>query len=278
MNENNLKKLNSIKLTDPEKNDIRSLLVQKINEPVIKEVQVRHIRRAALIRSPFINNFSIKNMMIPLAIILALSGGLSAAASTALPGDALYPVKVSVNEEVKSALIISPEKQAKWDMKRAEKRIKEAETLAIKGKLNTELKNEISAKFDAHVNGAEKEIEKEKVKDKKKASDMSVEVHKALEARAKAIAELEAKGELTGEARAEIMGIGQIVSLRAKMHKDKIDDRQPTADKEKNQNDEQSKTEDNEDGDDDSDGNRHKGKEGRGDIKIDAEEMIELGI
>ena len=64
----------------------------------------------------------------PIILILALmfgGGGISYAAEGAVPGDALYPIKVSVNEEVRDLVAFSPEAKADWETRRLERRLAE---------------------------------------------------------------------------------------------------------------------------------------------------------
>jgi hypothetical protein len=77
--------------------------------------------------------------------------GVSYAAIDALPGDLLYPVKVDVNEEVKTALLTTNEDRLEWERERAELRLEEASQLASEGRLNTELTNEVSRRFAKHA-------------------------------------------------------------------------------------------------------------------------------
>lgn len=104
-----------------------------------------------------------------LAVLLVFSGaGVSFAAEGALPGDALYPVKVSVNEEVRGALAFSAEEKAEWSAQRAERRLEEAAQLAASGGLDEETENELAARFAQHTDAATTavlDVEKERGSD-----------------------------------------------------------------------------------------------------------------
>src|SRR4051812_40813854 len=90
----------SVALTNDEKkellNNISTFVDTHTAEPSI-ESQIEFM--------PHVSFFGRKNMMMEYAavclIVLILTGGTSYAASYALPGDALYPLKVNVNEQVK---------------------------------------------------------------------------------------------------------------------------------------------------------------------------------
>lgn len=94
---------------------------------------------------------------ITLAVTFSMVG-VSFAAEGALPGDTLYPVKVSVNEEVRAALTPSQESKAKWEAERAERRLAEAEALAEKGELKAEARATVEAEFRKHAAKAQQRV------------------------------------------------------------------------------------------------------------------------
>lgn len=92
----------------------------------------------------------------PIAAVLVvgiiLSGaGVSYAAESAVPGDVLYPIKVSVNEEVRSAFAQGHEKKAEWEAVRAERRLEEAATLAVQGTLDDARREYLATRFERHA-------------------------------------------------------------------------------------------------------------------------------
>src|SRR5689334_22541541 len=93
-----------------------------------------------------------------LALAVALGGGASIAANHSLPGDALYPIKVGVNEKVENALSFGQEAKAESDIKAAENRLEETEALEAKGTLGTTTQAELNANFDAHVDAVKAHI------------------------------------------------------------------------------------------------------------------------
>ena len=94
--------------------------------------------------------------MVILAVIavLVLGGGVSVVAENAAPGDALYAVKTSVNEEVRGLLAIGAEADALWEVELAERRLKEAKTLEVRGTLTTEAAADLNAEFNSHAEAA----------------------------------------------------------------------------------------------------------------------------
>ena len=98
----------------------------------------------------------------PIAIIIAIliagGAGVSFVADGALPGDSLYPIKVNINEEVRSAFALSAETQAEIEISRADRRIAEAEELAAEGRFDQNAKASVEEQFTAHVEAFERQL------------------------------------------------------------------------------------------------------------------------
>lgn len=96
-------------------------------------------------------------VLAPLAVLLVVfaSAGTAAAAQGALPGDVLYPVKLSVNEAVEVALATTPVARAQVQAKQAVRRVEEAEVLAAQGELTPDTSAELAANFETHVQAAQ---------------------------------------------------------------------------------------------------------------------------
>ncbi|MDO8575878.1 MAG: DUF5667 domain-containing protein [bacterium] len=104
-------------------------------------------------------------------LVIAVGGGTAAAAEGALPGDILYPVKVHVNEEVQATLAVTPKAKADWEVARAERRLEEAATLALSGRLDDATRAELDTNLDAHVKSAGEN--RQQLEDGNDASDAS---------------------------------------------------------------------------------------------------------
>lgn len=87
-------------------------------------------------------------------LIVVVSGGTAAAAEGALPGDILYPIKIHVNEEMRATLATSPKAKADWALSRAERRLEEAATLAIAGKLDDVKRATLDVDIDEQIKSA----------------------------------------------------------------------------------------------------------------------------
>ncbi len=72
-------------------------------------------------------------------LLVATGGQVCFAAEAAVPGDALYPVKININETVFSALALSPEAQTDWATTQAERRLQEAEELIARSRLTPDV-------------------------------------------------------------------------------------------------------------------------------------------
>lgn len=91
-------------------------------------------------------------------VLIVLAGGTSYAAEGALPGDALYGIKVNINEPIQGLAAATSEEKAKWNAARATRRLEEAEILAAHNKLNDETRVQVEALFADHTNAFSKDV------------------------------------------------------------------------------------------------------------------------
>ncbi|OHA46700.1 MAG: hypothetical protein A3A80_02465 [Candidatus Terrybacteria bacterium RIFCSPLOWO2_01_FULL_44_24] len=133
--------------------------------------------------------FTAKPVALFLSIILILTGStsLSFAAENSLPGEILYPVKVNIIEEVRSALASSTETKAKWESERMAVRLEEAEALANNGQLTPKLRAEIEYNFEKHAQRVDEHVAKLEDEGNVRAVaqvssnlEVSLEVHQAI--------------------------------------------------------------------------------------------------
>lgn len=89
-----------------------------------------------------------------IAIMLILGGGTSYVAEGSIPGDFLYPVKIEVNENVKSTFAFSNEAEAKLQAQFVAERLEEAEKLALRGELNATVSAGIQNRLHTHYEEA----------------------------------------------------------------------------------------------------------------------------
>jgi len=93
-----------------------------------------------------------------IALILA-GGGVASASVKALPGDALYGIKVHVVEPVRVALASTPAAKAQVEADLANTRLEEAQSLAAQGKLNDAAEHEISVRLAAHTEAFTRDVD-----------------------------------------------------------------------------------------------------------------------
>ncbi|MCE9643629.1 DUF5667 domain-containing protein [Candidatus Parcubacteria bacterium] len=97
-----------------------------------------------------------RSILVPFLFMLLVVGSASAyAAEGAVPGDLLYPVKVGLTEPVRATLAFTAEAKASWHAEAAGRRMREAETLALRGELSATKSAEIAADFDRHISMVE---------------------------------------------------------------------------------------------------------------------------
>ncbi len=92
------------------------------------------------------------------AFVFFLILGVPALAERAVPGDALYPVKVQFNEELRSTLAFSPYAKVEWETQRLERRISEARLLASEGRLTPQAESAVAEAVQTHTDAAQREI------------------------------------------------------------------------------------------------------------------------
>lgn len=104
--------------------------------------------------SPYGRFFSMRAAAGGLLAVFLVATTTAYAAQGALPGDPLYPVKVSVTEPVIGALQVSPRAKAGYETALVEKRVTEAETLAAEGRLTPGSVAQIENNLDVHAAAA----------------------------------------------------------------------------------------------------------------------------
>lgn len=86
-----------------------------------------------------------------ITLVVASGAGISLAAENSLPGDLLYPVKVSINEEIKEKFARTDEDKVRWLVAVAERRIEETEKLASENRLDAKASATIEANFSKNA-------------------------------------------------------------------------------------------------------------------------------
>lgn len=143
------------------------------------------------VRSPYFS-FAAPRFAVPALVLIIVvgGGGVSYAAEGTLPGDFLYPVKISVNESVRGALAFSDESKAEWHATAVERRMEEAETLADKGSLTPEVRSELETNFEEHAERVAEVVDRAETKDPVRAANIRTRIASSLAAHASVIARL----------------------------------------------------------------------------------------
>lgn len=140
------------------------------------------------------------------AVVLVFGGvGTTAAAQGALPGDFLYPVKVSVNEAVEVAFATTPKARAEVSAKQALRRVEEAEALAARGELDPQVGAELAADFESHADTAQKSAEAVAVEDPAAAESLRTKLSSSLAVHGAILATLTEGGAEENQQGAEVV-------------------------------------------------------------------------
>ncbi len=97
----------------------------------------------------FLVRQSWSSVFIMAALIVMLAGGSVAfAAEDTLPGDKLYPIKISLTEPLRDTLAFSASAKAYLEELKIERRVKEAAQLAAKGQLTDAINQQIQKRIE----------------------------------------------------------------------------------------------------------------------------------
>jgi hypothetical protein len=122
-----------------------------------------------------------------LAVLVVGAGGTAYAAGGALPGDALYAVKVSVNEPVAGVLAVTPAAKAAHQADVATERLAEAQALAEDGRLTASTSASLALAFGEHTRAAADAADALAAEDPVAAADISAGFSASVASRGQAI-------------------------------------------------------------------------------------------
>lgn len=155
---NFIKEAQAVRLSEKEKSLIRSRIMEFISFNPIRSRMPRLSERS------YISIFEVRHFAKAAAFVLIIAvvaggSGVSFAAQNSLPGDALYPIKVNVNEAIEESLARSPEARVAIQSKKVERRLEEAQTLSKDNKLSNDNQKIVIAQIEEHIEELEKEID-----------------------------------------------------------------------------------------------------------------------
>lgn len=154
---NLIKQIKEIRLSQTEKDSLRSKILEFISfNPIRGEVNIPK-------QKTYVSIFSVGHFVKATAFILIItivtSGyGVSYAASSSLPGDKLYSIKVNVNEKIEEGFAFTPEAKILVQSKKVERRLEETQALVKSNKLSEDNKKIVEKKITEHVESLTKEI------------------------------------------------------------------------------------------------------------------------
>lgn len=179
-----------IRLSAREREDMRRALENAIQNGGLVESPIR------VHPSPYL--FMHQRLVSGMAFILVVAfvgGGTTYAAEGALPGDALYAVKLNVNESLRAALAQSAEAKAEWHAEAVYRRMAEAEILAARGDLTPEAQVVLEENFEENTEALEAHIAIVEEEDPVVAADISNRFESSLIAHSAVVARLGGRGE-----------------------------------------------------------------------------------
>lgn len=185
--------LHTFAMTDDERADIRLRLASHMH--------TYHSTRR--VPSPYMFGVWQKRLSVIAAVFLIVmitgGSGLAYASNDALPGDVLYSVKVNAVEEVQAAIKPTAQARAEFEVKRVEKRIGEAVTLAAKGQLDTKKKEAITSNLERHTKKVAEETTKLIEESPDSAVEVSAKLALSLQAHTEAITTAQEQNKVDGE-------------------------------------------------------------------------------
>ncbi|KKQ77888.1 MAG: hypothetical protein A3A96_00675 [Candidatus Zambryskibacteria bacterium RIFCSPLOWO2_01_FULL_39_39] len=131
--------LKNIKLSKDEKDLLYKQILEGSSTPRVP------------ILSPFLFFVRSHAPILSMSLVLVLLGGVSVAAENSLPGNVLYPMKVSVTEPLRDIIKIKPEEKIKWQAEKATRRLMEAEILSVQNRLDDKKRDRIEKLFEKSI-------------------------------------------------------------------------------------------------------------------------------
>ena len=143
-----IKELHRIGLTKAEK---ETILKNVMETPVeISHERETFTRPTISIWSVFMGYSRFSYALATIVILLVSGGSVMYASEKALPGDILYKVKVDLTEPLRDKFKRTPEARVEWEVAKATRRLKEAETLARENKLDEPRRVKLEQDFEKH--------------------------------------------------------------------------------------------------------------------------------
>lgn len=191
-----------IHLSEVEKAALRGLLAERIEH--IGPMGRMGVREGFRVWSGSFYSFNLFRMPALLLIFALVGGGATTfAAEGALPGDVLYPVKVNVNETVRGWAAITDDARSSWEVRRAERRLEEAEELAAEQRLDANARAVVENNFERHADRVSERIMELEGRDAARAVELSARFETSLKVHARILESIAVSIDGGSEAEAE---------------------------------------------------------------------------
>ncbi len=179
------KKAETVQLRAAEKRALRERGVSYMEDHPLSAAQ----KAQKIITEPALLTESYRIIRIPFNVLARYTAVAAAVvlivvpfvAERAMPGDALYAIKVSFNEEVRSTLVFDTYQKVEWETERLNRRISEARLLADEGRLTEEVEIAVAEAVREHAENAQKGIEELRMHDADEAMLASIALDTTLE-------------------------------------------------------------------------------------------------
>lgn len=204
------KRAEGLRLRTDEKAELRERLLTFMEyHPLSEGVDVRAIPAKEASQAISFDAWFIGRFVGGFAVLLFVM--VPALAENALPGEALYPVKVRFNEEVRGALSSSPYQTIEWETERLERRLAEAQILAEAGRLTPEAEAKVADAIKSHTLTAKSSIDAIRMSDNDEATMAEISLSSALEVSAEVLTK---RGHASGENSTSLLS-GAVSDARA---------------------------------------------------------------
>jgi hypothetical protein len=176
------KRADTVRMSTAERDDVRQRLLAYMDYhplPETKGWEARHILGGVKSLPTFVSSVFVSRFVGVTAILLLVV--VPAMAENALPGDALYPIKVRFNEELRGAMVSSPYQKIEWETERLERRLAEAQLLADNGLLTAAAEVEVANAIKQHTEAARLSINTIRENDNDEATLAEITLASSLE-------------------------------------------------------------------------------------------------
>lgn len=147
--------LRRIKLSTEERSSVRNHLAEYMrSNPLSRAGMIPGVSTWSAHEQSFISLLTKPFIIVTTLALLFIVGGGAYAAEQSLPGSPLYPIKIHIIEEVRTALAVTPKAKARVETKLAERRLEELEQLTVQNAITTEIQQQLETQFETHAQTA----------------------------------------------------------------------------------------------------------------------------